>query len=288
MLWEERLHMKKVMVASLLSGVFFITNQAHAARQGNPALQVGSVSIQEVEPTAAEIYEDLLNAATPTAKPAPKPTKKPAPAPAKKSKPAPAPVATPAPAPAPAPAPVINDNSGISDPSSTGSDAGFSFDLNDVMTIGQKIYDIVKENQPVVTIKRALVSVVPGGATDWTQLQGWKAPMTKVLEVNVKNLYGATTVYLRLKVTANYGGNARGVGHYLANVNMVPTQVSASWGYNVDVSVEAANGVNSGTSDDPIAGLGLDIRYHVHTLLSDLNGDQDYWLTGDGGLNVVQ
>ena len=268
--------MKKVMVASLLSGVFFITNQAHAAKQGNPALQVGSVSIREVEPTAAEIYEDLLNAATPAGKQTPKPT----PAPA--TKPAPAPATTPA-----APAPVINDNSGIIDPSSNG-DAGFSFDLNDVLTIGQKIYDIVKENQPVVTIKRALVSVVPGGATDWTQLQGWKAPMTKVLEVDVKNLYGATTVYLRLKVTANYGGNAKGVGHYLANVNMVPTQVSASWGYNVDVSVEAANGVNSGTSDDPIAGLGLDIRYHVHTLLSDLNGDQDYWLTGDGGLNVVQ
>ncbi len=276
MLWEERLNMKKVMVASLLSGVFFITNQAHAAKQGNPALQVGSVSIREVEPTAAEIYEDLLNAATPAGKQTPKPT----PAPA--TKPAPAPATTPA-----APAPVINDNSGIIDPSSNG-DAGFSFDLNDVLTIGQKIYDIVKENQPVVTIKRALVSVVPGGATDWTQLQGWKAPMTKVLEVDVKNLYGATTVYLRLKVTANYGGNAKGVGHYLANVNMVPTQVSASWGYNVDVSVEAANGVNSGTSDDPIAGLGLDIRYHVHTLLSDLNGDQDYWLTGDGGLNVVQ
>jgi hypothetical protein len=242
--------MKKVLIASLLGGVFFIGNQVMAADVDEAAFTVGDISIQEVQPTPAEIYQDLMSAS--------------AQAPVKAKK---------------------NKKKGV-----TPFDAqvALAFDINDVITIGQKIYDIVKENQPVVTIKRSLVSVVPGGATDWTQLQGWQAPMTKVFEVSIKNLYNATTVYLRLKVTANYGGNAKGVGHYLANVNMVPTQVYAAWGYNVDVSVETATAVNAGSSADPIAGLGLDLRYHVHTLLSDVSGDQDYWLTGTGGLTALQ
>jgi hypothetical protein len=238
--------MKTVLLATFFGVVLFISNQARAANQADPALRVGSITIHEATPTAAELYSDVVGSHS-------------------RNQDA-----------------VFNLQLGPE-----GVDLSI-FDMGDILTVGEKVYDVVKENQPVVTVNRSLVSVVPGGAKNWTELQGWQAPMTKVFEVTIKNLYNLTTAYMRLKVTANYGGNVKGVGHYLANVNMVPTQIYAAWGYNVDVAVETATAVNVGSSKDPIAGLGLDLRYHVHTLLSDVSGRQDYWLTGNGGLSEVK
>ena len=226
----------------MLSGV---NSQAAGGKSLDPKyFQVGEVKIQEVVPTAQELYLSQLD---------------------------------------------FNNliESAAFEPNTIGIvEAGVY--LDQLILIGQKIVQIIKAGQSVVNIKRDVVSVVPTGISDWSQLGGWQVPVTKVLQVQVENLYGWTMIDLRLKVSAMYGGSYNGAGKYLANVIMVPSTVVTQWGYNLDLWTENRTPVNMGTSANPIAGLGFDVRYKIKTLISELNGSQDYFITGEGKIHELK
>lgn len=151
-------------------------------------------------------------------------------------------------------------------------------DWNLMVTIGEKLIEIIKAGQSVVNIKRDVVSVVPAGVQSWEQLSGWKVPMTKVFEVKATNGWGTDVVKMRLKISAMNNGA------YLANVLIVPSELVVQWGFNVDVWSENRPPVNVGTASVPVAGLGFDIRYKIKSLMSEKNGTQDYFVTGNGEL----
>jgi len=157
-----------------------------------------------------------------------------------------------------------------------------SVDWNQMILIGEKIIELVKRGTPVVNIKRNGVSVLPLGSQAWPQLAGWQVPVTRAYNLAVKNALGVKVVDLRLKVSGMWGGSLEGRGKYLANVQIVPVAVKVLWGWNLDLWTENRDPVNAGTSADPIAGLGFDVRYKVSTALNEFNGTQDYYLTGDG------
>lgn len=157
-----------------------------------------------------------------------------------------------------------------------------NLDWSQMVMIGEKIIEIVKAGAPVVNIKRDAVSVVPAGVQSWEQLSGWQAPVTKVYEVGAVNGWGMNVVKMRLKVSAMYGGGVDGRGQYVANVIIVPTELVVQWGFNVDLWSENRAPVNMGTLANPTAGLGFDIRYKVTSLLTQINGTQDYFITGKG------
>jgi hypothetical protein len=85
-----------------------------------------------------------------------------------------------------------------------------------------------------------------------------------------------------------WGGNFRGRGQYLANVVVVPTQVVAQWGVTLDIWTENREPVNVGTLAEPVAGLGFDLRYRAKTWVSEVNGTQDYFITGNGEMRIPQ
>jgi hypothetical protein len=135
-----------------------------------------------------------------------------------------------------------------------------------------------------VNIKRDAVSVMPLGVQTWHQLAGWQAPVTKVYNVAITNYLGMNVVDLRLKVSGMWGGNVDGKGQYLANVMVVPVNTRVLWGWTLDLWTENREPVNNGTMEAPRAGLGFDIRYKATTMLNELNGTQDYFITGDGNI----
>lgn len=163
-----------------------------------------------------------------------------------------------------------------------------AIDWNTMFFIGKQIIDILKANASVVNIKRDAVAVVPGGLQSWQQLAGWNAPATKVFNFVVTNRLGMNVVDLRLKVSGNWGGNAQGRGKYLANVIVVPTSIHTLVGWNLDLWTENHDPVNTGSEKSPVAGLGFDIRYKITSLLNQLNGAEDYFVTGDGVIKEVQ
>jgi len=161
-------------------------------------------------------------------------------------------------------------------------------DWNSILLVGNKIVDIVKANQPVVNVKRDAVSATPAGITDWQMLSGWKPPLSKNYNIVMKNKFGMEVVRVRVKVTAMWGGSAAGRGQYLANVIMVPVETYVAWGWSLDLWSENRDPVNAGTFEQPIAALGFDVRYKVKTYFNEMAGMQDYYITGDGKLTVME
>ncbi|MGE3263569.1 MAG: hypothetical protein AB7K68_17465 [Bacteriovoracia bacterium] len=157
-----------------------------------------------------------------------------------------------------------------------------------LVTIGEKLIEIIKAGAPVVNIKRDVISVVPQGITSWEQLSNWQVPLTKVYEVKATNGWGSDVVKVRLKVSAMTGGGVEGRGQYVANVTIVPTEIVVQWGFSLDVWSENRPAVNMGTTAMPVAGLGFDIRYKVTSLFTQKNGTQDYFITGAGQLIEMQ
>lgn len=159
-------------------------------------------------------------------------------------------------------------------------------DINQIIEIGTKIYDIIKSNAPVVNVQHTPLSVVPMGITNWEQLTNWRAPMIKVYEITAKNIFGMTPVSIRLKLTANYGGTYRGHGKFLANVDLVTTQVSVWWGYTVDISAEDMTPLNIGSYGAPIAALPVNVHFRIRTIFHDTTGEENYWIDGAGGFKA--
>lgn len=160
-------------------------------------------------------------------------------------------------------------------------------DWNALWLLGQKVIEVLKAGAPVFNMKRDAVAVVPKGLTDWQQLAGWQAPVTKAYEMKISNGLGMDVVDLRLKVSAMHGGNLNGRGQYLANVMVVPTATRVLWGWSVDLWTENRDPVNTGSLEMPTAGLGFEIRYKATTLFNEINGAQDYFVTGDGQLQQL-
>jgi hypothetical protein len=164
----------------------------------------------------------------------------------------------------------------------------FTLDWSTIVTIGEKIIDIVKAGKPVVNVTRDTIAAVPGGVSAWTQLSGWQAPITKVYSLTAQNNLGMTIVDMRLKVSANTGGGIDGKGKFIANLVVVPSSIYVLWGFSADVSSSHQEAVNMGLSDNPIAGMGFDINYKYSSPLFTQQGAQSYFVSGDGVIKSIE
>src|SRR4051812_21707689 len=49
-------------------------------------------------------------------------------------------------------------------------------DLDTVVRVGKAVWQVIKDNQPVLNVANVRSSALPKGVTSWVQLQGWQAP----------------------------------------------------------------------------------------------------------------
>lgn len=158
----------------------------------------------------------------------------------------------------------------------------FVGDISQLIVLGQKAFEIIKQGAPVVNLKRDTLSVVPQGISEWNQLSGWKSPVVRVYSVALANGYKKEVVQIRLKVSAVPGGQVNEKGQYLSNITIVPTMIRVGWGVNLDVWTESRDPLNVGTVDSPIAAIGMDVRFKAKTWITEVSGAQDYYIRGDG------
>jgi hypothetical protein len=170
-------------------------------------------------------------------------------------------------------------------PSDLGGDLGGAVVILDqVVNLGQKMWKLVEENKPVVDWKEPpRATALPKGLENWTQLQGWQNPQARVYRVAFKNLYGVEVVNFKYRVSFTPGGNLKGKGGYLANVSVVPAELSVAWGYKFNASAEVAEVLNAGTQEAPVAGLEVLVRWQVDTVLKHDRGTGAFFVRGDGG-----
>jgi len=151
-----------------------------------------------------------------------------------------------------------------------------------IVTMGEKIWQVIAANKPVVTLKTPTVSALPRGLNCWMDLEQWQAPKTEIYEVKYKNGFGMEVVQFRFRLHYTYGGGKAGKGKYLANVAVMPAELNVIWGYTFNASVEVGQAVNLGSSESPVAGLELNMKWQVKTVINEINSSYHYFVQGDG------
>lgn len=159
----------------------------------------------------------------------------------------------------------------------------------EIINIGQTVWKIIEAGKPVVNVTTPPEAfALPRGITCWTDLDSWQMPQSKSYEVDYKNLLGMQVVSFRVRLQYIYGGGNDGVGKYLANVSVFPSDLSVSWGYTFNADVETEQPLNLGSSANPMAGLGLNLKWSVSTVMKQNQSSVHFFVRGDGQVQVDQ
>jgi hypothetical protein len=155
------------------------------------------------------------------------------------------------------------------------------------IALGKEIYEIIEAGRPVYNNAQATpLAILPkdekGEVVEAMQLEGWKAPKSKKYKVEFKNGFGATPVSFTFMLIYGYGGSYNGSGAYITGAQIMPTDVSVSWGYSVDASFKVHSIMNQGTSDNPVASAVLQLNYQVSTVLKTVDKKVTFHINGLG------
>lgn len=161
-----------------------------------------------------------------------------------------------------------------------GSFDGITWDQ--IVNIGQKVWEIVQAGKPVVHMETPVANALPKGLLCWTDLEHWQAPRTQTYEVIYQNGFGMEVVKFRFRLHYTYGGGKADRGQYLANVTVLPAELNVMWGYNFDAKVEVQPAVNLGTTENPIGGLELNVRWTVKTVVKESINSFHFFVQGNG------
>jgi hypothetical protein len=151
-----------------------------------------------------------------------------------------------------------------------------------IINIGQKIWTLVEKGKPVLNEQLESANALPEGVGNWQELEGWQAPVGRTYKVSYENLFGIEVVRFNFRLLYTYGGSYRGKGLYLTHVAVMPADVHVAWGYHLDASGGVPSVTNAGTSDDPVAGAQVDVRWNVKTVLKEGDYSASYFVRGDG------
>jgi hypothetical protein len=153
----------------------------------------------------------------------------------------------------------------------------------DIVNIGQKVWEVVQAGKPVVNVHGApMAFALPRGLTCWNQLDSWQAPKVNSYEVTYKNGFGMEVVKFRFRLQYTYGGGKSGKGKYLANVTVMPAEINVLWGYTFNANVDVQQALNLGTTDSPVAGLEMNLKWSVSTVLKQSENSFHFFVQGDG------
>lgn len=158
-------------------------------------------------------------------------------------------------------------------------------DLGDIkrwITVGQKLWEVIRNNQPVVNVKTQSVSVLPDFAPAWNEMETWRGPMAKSYTIAAKNLYGVTVISHTYTVAFHYGGSLEGRGQFLANATIIPTNVDVSWGFTLNSQVNVGQPLNTGTRANPVPGVDLGLEWSMSSVLKKSQGVDQFHVRGDG------
>lgn len=156
---------------------------------------------------------------------------------------------------------------------------------DEIINVGTKVWSIIEAGRPVSSQKMESANALPKGVEDWTELQGWSAPISRVYSVVYENGFGFSMIELTFRVTFNYGGNYHGHGKYIANAAVHIENLRIGFGgikYDVQVDVPAV--FNQGTTRDPIAGMQLNVKRVADTVFSRNENTDSFFLNGLGVL----
>ena len=161
--------------------------------------------------------------------------------------------------------------------------------IGSIVNLGEKIWNIIEKNQPVVNVTTKYANAVPYGISSWTQLQGWSRPAAKKYSFSQKNGFGCEVVKVVYQVQYTHSGNLEGKGKFLTGVSIEPLSITTAWAYKVTLASEVPDSTiaNVGTSTDPVASMQVQLRWTTHTTMKEMTCKAIYYVQGDGLLQEL-
>ncbi len=162
--------------------------------------------------------------------------------------------------------------------------AGVLVNIDSIVNIASKIWAIVEANAPVVNIDTKYATAYPQGVTSAAQLAGWSRPKSYTYSFYAENLYGMTMIDCTYKMSFTYGGAYKGKGKFLTGVAVIPSKVTAGWGYKfyMNAAVPDSTIANVGTDADPVAAMQMKLSWIMKTVLKEVDGASIYYVEGSG------
>ena len=162
--------------------------------------------------------------------------------------------------------------------------AGVLVSIDQIVKIASKIWQIVKDNVPVVNIDTKYATAYPQGITAASQLSQWSKPKSYTYGFYAENLYGSVMIDCKYKFSYTYNGSYKGKGKYLTGVAVIPKVADVGWGYKfyMSASVPDSTITNTGTDTDPVAAMQMKLTWKMATVLKESNGTSVYYVQGDG------
>lgn len=160
--------------------------------------------------------------------------------------------------------------------------------VDKIINIGQKIWKIVDAGKPVVNVRTNVATAMPQGARCWNDLQAWQVPQSKTYEVAFKNGFNANVVKMSYRVLWLPGGQAKGVGQYIGYATITPVNLEVMWGFKLNADVSIPTVFNMGSSENPIAGMQMNMAYQVESPIKTIQQGQAFFVDGRGNFQMLQ
>ena len=162
--------------------------------------------------------------------------------------------------------------------------AGTLVNIDSIINIASKVWAIVEANAPVVNINNKYATAYPQGVTSASQLAQWSRPKSYTYSFYAENLYGMVMIDCKYKMSFTYGGAYKGKGKFLTGVAVIPTSVTAGWGYKfyMTAAVPDSTIANVGTDTNPVAAMQMKLSWVMKTVLKEIDGTSIYYVQGDG------
>jgi len=157
--------------------------------------------------------------------------------------------------------------------------------IDKIVNLGRKIWVLVETGRPVVNVAAYTANALPAGIQCWSDLSGWQIPQSKVYRVTYENAYGIDVVDFAYRVGFTAGGSLNGQGKYITNAFISPAEVKVAWGYNLAANAEVPSVFNTGSKEQPVAGMQMLMKWKVNTVMNHLERTDTFYV---GGNNVMK
>jgi hypothetical protein len=159
--------------------------------------------------------------------------------------------------------------------------------IDKIINMGQKVWTLIAQGKPVVNFEKSTATALPQGVANWTQMQGW-AGKSLTQEMSAKNGFGSEVVKFTYKVIFLYDGNVGGKGKYIGYASIEPAEIKVGWGgYNFNAQASVPQVFNMGTSEDPVAGMQIQVKYSVDTIMKHQEFTDTYMINGKGQIQAM-
>lgn len=153
-------------------------------------------------------------------------------------------------------------------------------DLATIVNIGEKVWKVIQDNKAVLNTKTTYANALPKGLNG-SDLENFSSPQFRSFRMYGKNLFGMTVYDVTYTVVHRYGGTFEGKGKYVENVTVLPHQVSALWGYNVNMLVSNVSASNVGSKESPIGSVMMEMYFRVSTVFKVMEYRNVFEFRGD-------